>query len=270
MSNQAMIQDAGGNTHVRVTTQPRIVSVVPSITELLFDLGLGECVVGRTGFCFYPKSQVKRIPKIGGTKDFDLEKLKALRPTHLIVNIDENPKALVDAASEFVPHIVVTHPMAPQDNVSLFQLLGDVFDQGENAARLVDRFQARWRELERIGDEFPQERVIYLIWKNPWMTICQDTYIARCLETIGYHHIPLDSSLRYPEVVLEDIVGDIDRILLSSEPYAFRQKDVDELRQQLGSKGAVTISLIDAEMTSWYGSRAIQGLEYLAQYRGGL
>ena len=100
---------------------------VPSITELLFELGLGDKVVGRTGFCFHPKGEVKRVPKIGGTKDFDLEKLRLLRPTHLIVNVDENPKELVDSAREFIPNIVVTHPLGPKDNVSLYQLMGYLF-----------------------------------------------------------------------------------------------------------------------------------------------
>ncbi|MEL0069462.1 MAG: helical backbone metal receptor, partial [Betaproteobacteria bacterium] len=119
--------DDNGVEHLRVKSGARIVCVVPSITELLFDLGLGESVVGRTGFCFYPREKVKSVPKIGGTKDFDLQKLAELKATHLIVNIDENPKELVEAASAIVPNTIVTHPITPMDNIKLYELLGSIF-----------------------------------------------------------------------------------------------------------------------------------------------
>ena len=130
--------DAVGINHDPVSGSARIVSVVPSITELLFDLQLGESLVGRTGFCFHPKAEVKRLPKLGGTKDFDLDKLRALQPTHLIVNVDENPKTLVDSAREFVPNIVVTHPMGPYDNVSLYQLMGHIFNRQTQAQQVIN------------------------------------------------------------------------------------------------------------------------------------
>ena len=95
----------------------RIVSLVPSITELLCDLGLAAQVVGRTGFCIHPADIVAAIPKVGGTKDVNIEKIRKLAPTHLVVNIDENEKPTVEALAEFVPHIVVTHPLAPRDNL---------------------------------------------------------------------------------------------------------------------------------------------------------
>ena len=108
---------------------PRIASLVPSLTELLFALGLGESVVARTGFCVHPKPEVARVPKVGGTKDPDPARLAKLAPTHLIVNVDENRREVVDAARAFVPHVIVTHPLAPTDNPRLYRLFGAIFDR---------------------------------------------------------------------------------------------------------------------------------------------
>src|SRR4051794_9736021 len=111
--------DASGQQHQPVNpaiTTPRIVSLVPSITELLCDLGLQGWLVGRTGFCIHPEAMVRAIPKVGGTKDVNIEKMRALSPTHLIVNIDENEKPTVELLAQFIPHIVVTHPQVPRDN----------------------------------------------------------------------------------------------------------------------------------------------------------
>jgi ABC-type Fe3+-hydroxamate transport system substrate-binding protein len=266
-TDAVQLVDALGRAHSRAASEARIVCLVPSITELLFELGLAAQVVGRTGFCFHPKSAVKKVPKVGGTKDFDLEKIRALEPTHLIVNIDENPKAGVDAAAQFVPNVVVTHPMGPMDNIALYWLVGGIFGREREAEELADRFQAVYREAVEATHNLPRERVLYVIWKDPWMTISRDTYIARTLATVGWDHVEVGSE-RYPTFSLEQIAGfDVDRVLLSTEPYAFRKRDVDDLKRQLNTTNAA-VSLIDAEMTSWYGSRAIEGMRYLAEIRG--
>jgi ABC-type hemin transport system substrate-binding protein len=119
--------DAAGQPHPRADASARIVSLVPSLTELLFDLGLGERVVGRTGFCVHPRAALRTVPKVGGTKDVKLERIRELAPTHVLVNMDENRRETVDALAAFVPHIVVTHPNTPQDNLNLFGLLGGLF-----------------------------------------------------------------------------------------------------------------------------------------------
>lgn len=259
--------DAVGINHDPVSGSARIVSVVPSITELLFDLQLGESLVGRTGFCFHPKAEVKHLPKLGGTKDFDLDKLRALQPTHLIVNVDENPKTLVDSAREFVPNIVVTHPMGPEDNVSLYQLMGHIFNRQTQAQQLTDDFLSSYRAALTQTNHLDQERVLYIIWKKPWMTISRDTYIARILRSVGFNQIETNMNERYPEINIENYSGNVDRILLSTEPFAFRNRDIDEIKAQVQISGKPLISLIDGEMTSWYGSRAILGYEYLASFR---
>src|ERR1700761_2738877 len=125
MSEQTV--DAAGVEHARAGDHARIVSLVPSITELLFALGLDRQIVGRTGFCVHPRERVRAVPKVGGTKSVRFETVRALRPTHAIVNIDENERTTVDALRSFVPHIVVTHPLAPADNFALFALIGAIF-----------------------------------------------------------------------------------------------------------------------------------------------
>ena len=267
--------DAIGHAHSPAQSDARIVSLVPSLTELLFALGLASRLVGRTGFCVHPKPEVKRIPKVGGTKDFDLEKIRTLLPTHLIVNVDENPRERVEMARAFVPNVIVTHPMGPLENPALYGLLGRIFGAEAEAERLARDFQASYRGAVEATSSLPRERVLYVIWKDPWMTISRDTYIARTLESVGWDQIDVASPDRYPVLHLESVLGRVDRILLSSEPYAFRPRDVEHVKELMNVTSpvpghgarAIGVSLIDAEMTSWYGSRAIKGMRHLALIR---
>src|SRR5512134_323940 len=130
------LRDSAGVLHAPAP-DARIVSLVPSITELLFDLGLGARVVGRTGFCVHPEPAVRAVPKVGGTKDVKLDAMRALAPTHVIVNVDENEADTVEAIRGFVPHVIVTHPNAPEDNVALYRLLGGIFGAEVRARELA-------------------------------------------------------------------------------------------------------------------------------------
>lgn len=236
----------------------RIVSLVPSITELLCDLGLAPQLVGRTGFCIHPAEVVRDIPKIGGTKDVNIEKIRKLAPTHLVVNIDENEKPTVDLLAEFVPNIVVTHPIEPRDNLDLVRLMGGIFCAQEKAEAWCSAFEAELAALAAAPKGRPQ-RVLYCIWKDPWMTISRDTYIARMLALIGWS-VPAIGELRYPSFQWSDeLLRDIDQVLLSSEPYRFTEEHVDALERQIGKP----VQLVDGEMMSWYGSRALPGIRYL-------
>ena len=259
--------DAVGVDHAPAGAGARIVCVVPSITELLFDLGLGDQVVGRTGFCFHPRNGVKQVPRVGGTKDFDLDRIRSLRPTHLIVNVDENPRERVEAVAQSGVEVIVTHPMGPLDNPALYRLLGAIFNRRQEAQQLQRRFETAYEDAITATRDLPHERVLYVIWKQPWMSISRDTYIARALAAVGWQHIELDGEARYPEVKLESLVDRVDRVLLSSEPYAFRSRDVAEIEAMDRAGHGLKASLIDAEMTSWYGSRAIAGMSYLAKFR---
>ena len=257
----ASLIDAAGQHHAPADiTATRIVSLVPSITELLCDLGVAHLVVGRTGFCIHPAETVATIPKIGGTKDVNIEKIRRLAPTHLIVNIDENEKPTVDLLAEFIPHIIVTHPIEPTDNIGLYRLLGAIFDAKEKAETLVQALNDAMNTL--ASNHFQSERVLYCIWQDPWMTISKETYISRMLRLIHWHTwAPTDTEKRYPVFTWNDALCDqIDRILLSTEPYRFTEAHVDALERQTGKP----VQLVDGEMISWYGSRAIAGIRYLS------
>jgi len=239
----------------------RIVSLVPSITELLCDLGLAGQIVGRTGFCIHPREVVRRIPKIGGTKSVDVEKVRVLEPTHVIVNVDENRKETADALAAFVPKVIITHPLGPLDNLALYRQIGDAFGREPEAEALCARFQTAYDVATSRSHE--KRNVLYLIWKDPWMTVSRDTYISRTLALFGLDTAPPTAAVRYPELTLnEPWLESVEWVLLSTEPYAFRERHLQEISARLG-KPAV---LIDAEMTSWYGSRAIRGLGYLAAF----
>jgi ABC-type Fe3+-hydroxamate transport system substrate-binding protein len=239
----------------------RIVCLVPSITELVCELGLADELVGRTGFCIHPWDTVRSVPKVGGTKDIKLERIRELAPTHVIVNVDENRREDADALAEFVPHVLVTHPLGPLDNLDLYRLLGTTFEREEQADRLCDEFERTLDELR--ARTWPPQDVLYLIWRDPWMAVAPDTYIAQMLALVGWRSHPLHSEDRYPTVDLEEHAGRVDRVLLSSEPYHFKERHVPEVAALAPD---AQVSLIDGEMTSWYGSRAIQGLRYLERY----
>lgn len=257
------LRDALGTAHRPVAADDaRIVSLVPSITELLCDLGLAGSVVGRTGFCIHPAEVVHDIPKIGGTKDVNIGKIRKLAPTHLIVNIDENEKPTVDGLAQFIPNVVVTHPVAPRDNLALYRLLGGIFGADAQAETLCDAFEREYAALHAQPKGSPQT-MLYCIWQDPWMTVSRDTYIARMMEEIGWHcWTPASDTARYPRFEWsEEVIREIDGVLLSSEPYRFTDAHVDALEKQIGKP----VQLVDGEMMSWYGSRAIAGLRYLRQ-----
>ena len=249
-------------------SRPRIASLVPSITELLVALGLGDALVARTGFCIRPGNALREVPKIGGTKDVNIAKLRRLAPSHVIVNIDENRRETVDALREFVPHIIVTHPQAPADNFVLLEQMNESFgDQSGVSQRCADLAAELRQALSRCRETaWPGERVLYLIWREPWMTVARNTYIARMLAEVGWKTRPAVDGLdagatRYPVLAGDELwLADIERVLLSSEPYRFDAAHV-QLAQALcpGAK----VQLVDGELLSWYGPRAAAGLDYL-------
>ena len=253
-----ILHDAVGAPHCP-HPQARIVSLVPSITELLCDLGLAAQLVGRTGFCIHPAAQVAAIAKVGGTKDVNIDKIRALAPTHLVVNIDENEKPTVAALAEFIPHVVVTHPLAPRDNLDLARLLGAVFCAEAAAAAWCERFEQEYAAL-RATPKGPPQTMLYCIWQDPWMSVSADTYIARMMVELGWSVPPLADPARYPRFAWDaELVGRIDGVLLSSEPYRFTAAHADALKRQIGKP----VHLVDGEMMSWYGSRSLAGLRYL-------
>jgi ABC-type Fe3+-hydroxamate transport system substrate-binding protein len=255
--------DAAGTGHCPAGANPRIVSLVPSITETLFALDLGGVVVGRTAFCAHPRECIGRVPSIGGTKRINLAKLYALAPTHVIVNVDETPRALAEALAAAGYVVVVTHPIEVSDNLALYRLLGGLFGRPAQAEELCRRFLAADATLTAVARKLPERRVLYLIWKDPWMTISADTYIARMLVRIRWRAVGGDPSVRYPTIALDDaLLAEADLVLFSTEPFPFTHRHLAEFALAHPAHAGKAM-LIDAEMTSWYGCRAIAGLRYL-------
>jgi len=249
-------------------TPPRIASLVPSATETLVALGLGSCLVARTGFCIHPAEALKDVPKVGGTKDVNLARLRRLAPTHVVVNIDENRRETAEALRAFVPEIIVTHPRRPEDNPALFEQLRAAFSGqpgvDERAAALTAEFDgalARCRAEPHSGED-----VLYLIWREPWMTVARDTYISTLLAEAGWRTWPdveggEHGAGRYPALRGDEAwLARIDRVLLSSEPYRFGPGHLAEA-QALCPQARV--QLVDGELLSWWGSRGAAGLDYL-------
>lgn len=248
--------------------KPRIASLVPSATETLVALGLGPHLVARTGFCIHPAGAVAAVPKVGGTKDVNLAKLKKLAPTHVIVNVDENRLETAEALREFVPEVIVTHPSRPEDNLVLFEQLRAAFagepGVNESAAALSAEFRAALARCRRRA--WPGEKVLYLIWRDPWMTVARDTYISTLLAECRWQTWPAvlggeHGAGRYPALTGDETwLLDIDRVLLSSEPYRFGP---EHLAQALGLCPQASVQLVDGELLSWWGSRGAAGLDYL-------
>ncbi len=254
----------------------RIASLVPSLTELVCALGLGALLVARTGWCIHPHSEVSAVAKVGGTKDVNLAKLRRLAPTHVLVNVDENQRETIDAISAWgdaAPRIVVTHPGAPDDNLALVaQLAAEFAGQPGTSERAAALTKALQRELAATSpDGRRAERVLYLIWHDPWMTIARDTYLSRMLARIGWQSLPAEDGgpsgkARYPVVAgSEPWLDDVERVLLSSEPFAFDAQHA-EAAARLCPRARV--QRVDGELLSWYGSRAVEGLRYLRGLAG--
>jgi ABC-type Fe3+-hydroxamate transport system substrate-binding protein len=240
----------------------RIVSLVPSLTELVFDLGLGTHLVGRTHYCIHPADKLTAVPSLGGTKKIKMDRLAEVGATHVLVNVDENPKELAEEIAATGIQVVVTHPNAPEDNPALYRLIGELFGAEAAAQEMCVRFDTALADLKAVAAQAKKHRVLYLIWKDPWMTISQDTYIARTLDLINWQTVGSDATNRYPEVDMAAILPDTDLVLFSSEPYTFTDKDIAEFT---AAHPDTPGQLIDGEMTSWYGSRAVEGLRYLKE-----
>lgn len=253
---------------------PRIASLVPSVTELLVALGLAPRLVARTGYCTHPAEALAGVPKVGGTKDVNLAKLRRLAPTHAIVNVDENRLETAEALREFVPEVMVTHPCGPEDVDALIARLAQAFavlpGVAERAAALRRRLQAELAATRPDGR--PALPVLYLIWRDPWMTVARDTYVSRLLARVAWHTLPaLDGgehgAARYPRVQGDEPwLADVREVLLSSEPYAF---GLEHEAQARALCPRARVRLVDGRLLSWCGAATAEGLRYLRDLAGG-
>jgi ABC-type Fe3+-hydroxamate transport system substrate-binding protein len=247
--------DQLGNT-VRIPFPPtRIISLVPSQTELLFDLGLEEQIMGVTKFCVHPADKVKSKTIIGGTKKFNLDKIRELNPDLIIGNKEENyPEGISILQKEF--------PVWMSDISSLPDAYAMILD----VARLADREERGTKLVEEIKSKFStirshsnSNRVAYLIWKNPLMVAAEATFIHEMLKVCGWTNV-FANQKRYPEVSMEELMAlEPDLIFLSSEPYPFSEQHVAEFQSFLPTS---KVMLVDGEYFSWYGSRLLLAPNY--------
>lgn len=223
----------------------KIISLVPSITETLFDFGLTEDeVIGRTKFCIHPKNLVKNVQIIGGTKNLHLEKIIGLKPDLIIANKEENDKLQVEELMKRC-EVWVTDIKTLKDNSKFLTAVGDLLHQKEKAAHFNKTIDAIFQNAPSIQPK----KAAYLIWKNPYMTIGSDTFIHDILEKIGVENIA-KNQIRYPEISLAKM-SEADFIFLSSEPFPFQNKHIKEFQEELPNS---KINLVDGEAFSWFGT----------------
>jgi len=231
----------------------RIISIVPSQSELLWDLGLRAELVGITKFCIHPKQMFDSVERVGGTKTLNLEKIRALKPDVIIGNKEENEQSqILELQKEFPVWMSDIYTL--QDALQMMEGIGALVNKTKEAQVLKTNIQTSFLNLPH-----KQQSILYLIWNKPYMAAGKDTFIGDMLSKIGLQNV-LAQNARYPELSLQDIKAlNPDLIFLSSEPYPFKQEHIDELQQQLP---ASKIILVDGELFSWYGSRLAKSVDY--------
>ncbi len=244
----------------------RIVSLIPSVTELLFALGLDDRIVGVTVFCSEPRDRVARTPKVGREKDPDLARIRALAPDLVVANMEENRRDVVEALrAEGVP-VWVTFPRTVAAGIELVRELGALTDSEAAAASLVGPIEAAHARIRARVEARPRVRVFCPIWRGPYMTINRDTYVHDMLWTCGGDNVFAASPTRYPTVTLEDVrAAAPDVILLPDEPYRFRAAHRADFAPLADVPAVRTgrVHLVDGKLLSWYGPRIAEALERL-------
>lgn len=256
MTTKSFIDQLGNE--ISLTHPPdKIVSLVPSQTELLADLGLDQQIVGITKFCIHPKDWLQTKAIIGGTKEFHFEKIDALKPDLIIGNKEENYVDGIDRLRKKYP-VWLSNVVTLEDAIAMILTLGSITNAELNAKSITTEIATRFQTIKKRSFQ----SVLYLIWRKPWMAAGSETFIHSMLTEMNLRNA-MENHSRYPEVTSEQIAHlKPDLIFLSSEPYPFSLKHIDELRQ---ITPASKILLVDGEMFSWYGSRLLKSAEYFNQ-----
>jgi len=266
--------DQTGNQITLRARPGRIVSLVPSQTELLDYLGLEDEVIGITKFCVHPQSWFRSKTRIGGTKAVDINKVKMLNPDLIIANKEENVKEQVEALQQIAP-VWVSDINNLDDACNMIQKIGEMTGKMEVSQQLALQIQTAFNALGGLGQfaghllkqSTNSPNIAYLIWREPFITVGRDTFINDMIKQCGFKNV-FENETRYPQITLEEItVLNCKYIFLSSEPYPFKPKHADEIRQAL--PGMETI-FVDGEMFSWYGSRLLLAAQYFKELKESL
>ncbi len=245
----------------------RIISVVPSQTELLHYLGLDDRVVGITKFCVHPKEWFRNKKRIGGTKALNIEAISALNPDLIIGNKEENVKAQINQLATQYP-VWMSDIKTLDDALDMILSIGDLTNTSEKATQLVTTIQANFEQLAIAIKNKTKPKVAYFIWREPYMIAANDTFIHEMLTKAGFENVLAHKS-RYPQIDFTSEMSQLqpDAILLSSEPYPFKEVHYKEFQNVYPN---AVIKLVDGELFSWYGSRLLYASIYFQQLNDAL
>ncbi len=254
-----ILKDQIGFQHKFESSPTRIVSLVPSQTELLFELGLEEYIVGITKFCVHPFHFKSTKKIVGGTKQVHFDKIAALQPDIIICNKEENTLEMVEELRKICT-VWVTDIRTIEDNFQMITDFGQLFNCRTQAQKWNDKLMFSLQEFKAFIKDKPIQKAAYFIWKDPYMVAGSDNYIHEILKLNNFQNI-YENKGRYPEVELKKIrlEGDPDIVFLSSEPYPFKEEDAFEIGRF--THHAKTV-FVDGEMFSWYGSRLLKAFIY--------
>lgn len=257
------VKDQLNRTSRFEATPKRIVSLVPSQTELLCDLGLKENIVGVTKFCIHPNDIKTKTKVVGGTKQIHIEKLKALQPDIILCNKEENTKAIVEACEAICP-VHVSDIFTLDDSFELIEHYGTLFKVENVATAIISEIKSEFENFKSFVKEKPTLNTLYFIWRSPWMIAGKHTFLDYLLEVNKFKNH--SEAERYPEIQLKKDEN-VELVLLSSEPFPFKDSHKKELNPFYPK---AKILLVDGEMFSWYGSRLTKAFQYFKSLYGHL
>ena len=237
----------------------RIVSLVPSQTELLYDLGLGDRVVGITKFCVHPEIWYHSKTRIGGTKTVNIPKVLALKPDFIIANREENDREQVEALAAHCP-VWTTDVKTLDDALEMILSAGNLTGTTDKALEIIEKIKTGFEKLAEKKAQTAPVSAAYLIWRKPYMAAGGDTFIHDMMSRAGFSNVFAGQN-RYPECPADVLAAlQPQYVLLSSEPFPFSEKHIAEIREICPT---AKVKIVDGEMFSWYGSRLVRAAEYL-------
>ncbi len=254
------ITDDLGTLHTFETTPKRIITLVPSLTETLYELGLEDQIIGVTKFCVHPYHLKSVKINVGGTKKVHIEKIKALNPDIIIANKEENTLEVVDSLKEICP-VFVTDIVTVADTLKTINDFGMMFKRTTDAKKWMEKIDFAHTDFQNFMNNKVWQKAAYLIWREPYMAVGNNTFINEMLKLNKFENIYEKFEGRYPEVEIRKmrIQGDPELVFLSSEPYPFKEEHAFEIGR--ATHHAKTV-FVDGEMFSWYGTRLFKAFQY--------
>lgn len=254
------IQDQLGTNHTFETTPERIISLVPSQSELLFDLGLETSIVGITKFCVHPFHFKSTKTIVGGTKNVKFDKIKNLQPDIIIANKEENTKEIVEELRNICP-VWITDIITLEDNFQMISDFGQIFNKRTEAQNWIDKITFAYQDFQKFIKEKTIKKVAYFIWANPYMVAGKNTFINEMLQLNKFDNIYQNQEERYPEIIIQKmrIQGNPEIVFLSSEPFPFKDEHAFEIGRFMHHAQTV---FVDGEMFSWHGTRILKAFDY--------